>query len=197
MTTFLNNLRDKLTAIEQEMQNLPRELNSVVTRLDWDKLRNLSLALNRDFDEAFYQYLGKLFASQGGWAFAAPFVIELNPPCIRPITNEDVQRWRGVYKADVRVVIGKGRVRVMATSELAKEYKTTVFQITLVAQQQGYIVLGWDKYQKLLDEIGKLIGGDEEQGRITDPPEHRVVGIPVTTTDSTQQVKILPKSSPS
>ena len=58
------------------------------------------------------------------------------------------------------------------------------------------MVLGWDQYQKLLDEIGKLIGGDEEQGRITGPPGHKVVGIVMTTTDSTQEVKILPKNSP-
>ena len=187
MSPFLNSLKDRLTAIEQEMQSLPGELDSVVARLDRGKLRNLSLALNRDFEEAFNQYLGRLFAGQGGWAFGAPAVIELSPPCIRPITDEDVQRWRETYKSDVRVVIGKGRVRVMATSELAKEYKTTVSQITLVAQQQGYIVLGWDKYQKLLDEIGKLIGRDEEQGSRDS----------VTTTDSTQGVKILPKSSSS
>jgi len=79
---------------------------------------------------------------------------------------------------------------------LAKEYKTTVSQVILIAQQQGYTVLDWDQYQRLLDEIGKLIGGDEERGTITGLPGHRVVRIPVTTTDSTQQVKILPKSPP-
>jgi len=72
------------------------------------------------------------------------------------------------------VVIGKGRVAVMAASEVASKCKTTVSQIILVAQQQGYIVLSWDEYQKLLDEIGKLIGEDEEQGRIT--------GLPLSTT---------------
>ena len=62
----------------------------------------------------------------------------------------------------------------MAASEGAGKCKTTVSQIILVAQQQGYIVLSWDEYQKLLDEIGKLIGEDEEQGRIT--------GLPLSTT---------------
>ncbi len=51
-------------------------------------------------------------------------------------------------------------------------------------------MLGWDQYQKVLDEIGKLIGGDEK------PLPGAMVGIPVTTTDSTQEVKVLPKSSP-
>ncbi len=190
MSTFLDSLKDRLTTMEQEVQTLPGELDSVVAHLDRDKLRDLSLALNRDFDEAFNQYLGRLFAGQGGWAFGAPAVIELSPPCIRPITNEDVQRWRGVYKADVRVVIGKGRVRVMTTSELTKEYETTVSQVVLVAQQQGYIVLGWDQHQKLVAEISKLIGGDEESLPGT------MVGIPLTTTDSTQGVKILPKNPP-
>ena len=190
MSPSLNSLKDRLTAIEQEMQSLPGELDSVVARLDRGKLRNLSLALNRDFDEAFNQYLGRLFAGQGGWAFGAPFIIELSPPDIRPVTNEDVQRWRETYKSDVRVVVGKGKVRVMTTSELAREYKTTVPQIILAAQQQGYIVLGWDQHQKLLAEISKLIGGDEESLPGT------IVGIPLTTTDSTQGVKILPKNPP-
>ena len=71
---------------------------------------------------------------------------------------------------------GKGRVEVIAPSELAKEYKTTVSQIILGAQQQGYTVLGWNQYQNLLDEIGSLIGEDKESLPGT------IVGIPVTTT---------------
>ena len=51
-------------------------------------------------------------------------------------------------------------------------------------------MLGWDEYQNLLDEIGSLIGENEESLPGT------IVGIPVTTTGSTQEVKILPKSSP-
>ena len=78
----------------------------------------------------------------------------------------------------------------MTTSELTKEYETTVSQVVLVAQQQGYIVLGWDQHQKLVAEISKLIGGDEESLPGT------MVGIPLTTTDSTQGVKILPKNPP-
>ena len=91
---------------------------------------------------------------------------------------------------------GGGRVEVMAPSELTREYKTTVSQIIRAAQQQGYTVLGWEQYLKLLDEIGNLTGEDEEQGRITGSPERTAVGIPVTATGSTQEVKILPKSSP-
>ena len=48
------------------------------------------------------------------------------------------------------------------------------------------MVLGWDDYQNLLDELGSLIGEDEES--------RTIVGIPVTTTDSAQEVKVLPKS---
>jgi hypothetical protein len=50
---------------------------------------------------------------------------------------------------------------------------------------------------KLFDEICRLLSGDEEQGRITGPFAHGVVGTVVTTTDSTRGIKILPKSSPS
>jgi len=67
---------------------------------------------------------------------------------------------------------------------------TTVPQVILAAQQQGYTVLDWDEYQSLLDEIGSLIGEDEESLPAA------IVGIPVTTTDSPQEVKSLPKSSP-
>jgi hypothetical protein len=55
---------------------------------------------------------------------------------------------------------------------------------------QGYTVLGWDEYQNLLDEIGSLIGENEESLPGT------IVGIPVTTVDSPQEVKVLSKNSP-
>ena len=88
------------------------------------------------------------------------------------------------------MVVGKESVRVIAVSELAREYKVAVPEIILAAQQQGYIVLGWDGYQNLLDEIGNLIGEDKES------LPGAIVGIPVSTTDSTQEVKVLPKNSP-
>jgi len=103
----------------------------------------------------------------------------LNGPLYRRITEEDLARWRDAHKSEIRVVIGKEGVGVIAISELAKKYQTTVSQVTLAAQQQSYTVLGWDEYLNLLDEIGKLIGGDEES-----LPETTVMGIPVTTTDS-------------
>ena len=190
MSQFLSSLDDKLTTIEQEIKKLPGELDSIVTRLDRDKLRSLFAALNRDFDEAFDKDLGKLFAAQGGWAFGAPFIMELSPPHIRAVTNEDVQRWRAAFKSDVRVVIGKRGVGVIAPSELASEYKATASQVILDAQRQSYTVLGWEQYQKLLNEIGSLIGEDKES------LPGNIVGIPLTTTDSTQGLKILPKSSP-
>ena len=190
MSQFLSSLNDELTTMEQEMQTLPGELDSIVTRLDRDKLRNLSLALSRDFNEALDRYLGRLFAAQGGWAFGAPFVMGLTPPYIRSVTNEDIQRWRQAFKSDIRVVIGKRGVGVIAPSELARKYETTGPQVILNAQRQGYAVLGWDEYQNLLDEIVSLIGENEESLPGT------IVGVPVPTTHSPQQVKILPKSSP-
>jgi len=91
-------------------------------------------------------------------------------------------------------VLGKEGVAVIAISELARKYKTTVPQIIVAAQEQGYTVRGWDQYQNLLDEIGSLIGEDGEQDNAT-LPESTVMGIPVTTTDSPQEVKVLPKNS--
>lgn len=104
--------------------------------------------------------------------------------------DKKVGKRREANKSDIQVVIGKGKVKVIATSELAKEYKTTVSQVILDAQRQGYTVLGWEQYQKLLDEIVSLIGEDKESRPGT------IVGVPVTTVDSPQQVKILPKSPP-
>ena len=189
MSTFLNSLKDKLTAIEQEMENLPRELDSIVARLDRGKLTSLSSCLNQEFNKL----LDQLLAPQRNMALLFSFIF--TPNGFRQITEEDLSRWRDAHKSDIRVVIGKEGVRVIAVSELAKEYKTAASQVILVAQQQAYTVLGWDQHQKLLDEIDKLIGNGEEQGRITSPPG--VVGIVVTTTDSPQGVKILPKSSSS
>lgn len=56
--------------------------------------------------------------------------------------------------------------------------------------QQDYTVLGWDEYQNLLDGINKLIGEDKES------LPGAIVGLPVTTTDLPQEVKILPKNPP-
>lgn len=176
-------------AVHISIKKLPDELGCVVARLDRGKLRGLFAALNRDFNEAFDKHLGKLFAAQGGWAFGAPSVVELSPPHIRSVTGEDIQKWRAAYKSDIRVVIGKRGVGVIASSELARKYETTVPQVVLNAQRQGYAVLGWDEYQNLLDEIVSLIGEDKKSLPGT------VVGVPVTTVDSPQQVKILPKSS--
>ena len=113
-----------------------------------------------------------------------------NGPLYRRITQEDLGKWRAAWKSDIRVVIGKEGVGVIAVSELARKYKTTVSQVILAAQQQGYTVLGWDEHQNLLDQIGSLIGEDEES------LPGAIVGIPATTMDSPQEVKILPKKSP-
>jgi len=185
----LNSLENKLIAMEQEIQALPGELDSVMVRLDRGKLSRLFFQLDQDFNKL----LDRLFAPQRMNALLFPFILMpdgLNGPLYRRITEEDLARWRAAWKSDVRVVAGKEGVGVIAVSELARKYKTTVSQVILAAQQQGYTVLGWDEYQNLLNEIGSLIGEDEES------LPGAIVGIPVTTTDSTQEVKILPKSSP-
>ena len=169
--------------MEREVQTLPEELDSTLTRLDRGKLRGLLFRLNQDFNKLFD-------AHHRSGMFALPLIIQPTYPYVREITSEDLQRWREAYKLEVRVVIGKGKVEVIARSELAKEYKTTVSQVILAAQQQGYTVLGWDQYQNLLDEIGNLIGGDEKSLPGT------IIGIPVTTTNSPQEAKVLPKNSP-
>lgn len=185
MSQFLNSLEGKLTTMEQKIQALPGELDSIVARIDQGKLRCFSFGLDQDFNKL----LDRLFAPQRvsmelfPHVFTGNFIIP-----VRQITQEDLVKWRAAWKSDVRVVLGKEGVAVVAVSELAREYKTTVSQVILAAQQQGYIVLGWDQYQKLLDGIGSLIDEDEES-----LPE-AIVGIPVTTTNSPQEVKVLLKS---
>ena len=150
---FLNSLNDRLTTMEQEIQALPGVLDSIVRRLDWGKLQSVLLHLEQDCNQLYE----KQSAAQSSGGITLPLIFRLETLSITPITDEDRARWREAYKSKVRVVIGEGKVEVMATSELAEKYKTTVSQIAPIARQQGYIVLSWDQYIKLLDEIGKLI----------------------------------------
>ena len=188
MSPFLNSLNGKITTMEQKIQALPEELDSAVARLDRAKLRNLGFRLNQDFNKL----LDQLFAPQRMNVLLSPFILMpdgLNGPLYRRITQEDLVKWRAAWKSDIRVVLGKEGVGVIAISELARKYQTAVSQVILAAQQQDYVVLGWDKYQNLLDEIGKLIGGDGESLPGT------IIGIPVSATDSPQEVKVFPKNS--
>lgn len=155
---FLNNLNDRLTAMERDMQTLSAELDSIVARLNSGTLQGILIHLEKDCDELYE----KQSASQRAGVITLPFIIELSyPNFIREITNEDLLRWRAAYKSEVRVVIGEGRVEVFAVSDVAGNRETTVSQITIASQQKGSIVLKWDQYQKLLDEIGKLISDEE------------------------------------
>ena len=89
---------------------------------------------------------------------------------------------------DVRIIVGKGQVMAVAISKLARENRVTTFEIARSLVELGYKVLGWDEYHRLLDEIGNLIPGDEQQGKPTEPSGHTVrvtIGIPVTATNST------------
>jgi len=163
MSSFLNSLSDRLAAMEQEIQTLPGELDSIVTRLDRGKWRSLLIRLDQDFNKL----LDELFAPQKSMLWLFTMIIMFDPLSIRDVTGEDLSRWRAAHKSDVRVVIGNGKVQVTSASRLAAQWETTVSQITPVAQQRGYVVLTWDQYQKLLDEIGKLIAEDEEPGTVT------------------------------
>ncbi len=154
---FLNNLSDRLAAMEREMQTFSGDLDSIVRRLGQGKWENLLLRVNEDFNKL----LDKLYALRINGAFALPLIFDLQSLSFTPITSEDRSRWRAAHKSDIRVAIGKGRVQVMAASEIAGNRETAVSQIAPVARQQGYIVLGWDQYQKLMDEIAELISGND------------------------------------
>jgi hypothetical protein len=151
MSTFLNGLMDKLTALEQEMQILPGELDSIVMCFDKGKWESLVGRLNQDFDKQ----LDELVSPKRNGALVLPQIMTLQPFEIRSITDEDLSRWRAVKKPEIRVLIGGRRVEVTAASKLSGKTEIEV------SQEQGYIVLSWDHYQKLLDEIGKLISTDD------------------------------------
>lgn len=183
MSSFLISLNDRLTAMEQEIETLPGELDAIVARLDRSKLRSLFFRLNQVLDNLMDDRFNRP-------TLGFPPIIQPTYPFIREVTNKDLQRWRETYKSEVRVIIGKGKVALMAPSELASKHKTTVSQIILGAQRQGYIVLSRDRYQKLLDEVGQLIGGGEEAGRVTES-DGTIVGIPLPTTIPDKPIKQL------
>jgi len=152
--SFLNSLNDRLTTMEREVQTLPGELDSIVKRLNRGKLQSVLIHLEQDCNQLYE----KQSAAQRSGGITLPRILSLQPFSITPITSEDRSKWREAYKSKVWVVIGEGKVEVMAESELAGKYEMTVSQIAPVVRKQGYTVLSWDQYIKLLDEIGKLIG---------------------------------------
>jgi len=156
--SFLTSLSDRLTTMEQEMQALPEQFDSIMRRLSRDKWEDRLLYVN----ESFNKLLDRLSAPQNCGVFSLPLIFDPQSLSFIPITSQDRARWRAAHKSDIRVVIGKGKVRVMAASEVTGEGEAEVYQITPFPQHQGYIILNWDQYQILLDEIGKLISGNDE-----------------------------------
>ncbi len=187
MNSFLNSLKDRLTAMAQEIRTLPGELDSIVTGFDRGKLRSLLLRLNQAYD----QLLDELFAPQRSRVLASPFVRMPEPPFLRMITGEDLSRWRAAWKSDVWVVLGKEGVGLVAISGLSRKYDLKAPEMILAAQRQGYVVLGWDQYQELLNEIGKLIARAEEITGTTRPSD-AMMGIPLPTTATNKTTKLLP-----
>jgi len=155
---FLNSLNDRLTTMERDMQSISEELDSIMRRLNSDKWRNLLIRVNEDFNKL----LDELSIPRISGLFSVPLIFDQQSLSFTPITSEDRARWRAAHKSDIRVVISKGKVQVMAASEVTGEEETEVSQIIPFSQQQGYIILNWDQYQVLLDEIGKLRSGNDE-----------------------------------
>jgi hypothetical protein len=146
--SFLNDLNDRLAVMEQMVQKLPTELDSVVERLDRNKLQGILTRLEQDCDRLYE----KRAAAQDIKGIVLPEIFDMEALSLRPITVADRDRWRDAYKSKLRVVMGGGKVEVIEASEISEKLKRSV------VSQQGYIVLRWDQYIKLLDEIGKLIG---------------------------------------
>lgn len=146
--SFLNNLSDWLAEMEQAVQKLPTELDSVVKRLDRDKLQDILIRLEQDCHRLYEERA----AAQDIKGIVLPEIFDPETFSLRPITAADTKRWRDAYKSKLRVLISGGKVVVIDASEISRKLKRPV------VPQQGYIVLRWEQYIKLLDEIGKLIG---------------------------------------
>jgi hypothetical protein len=151
VSAFLNNLKGKLTALEQEMQALSGNLELIMVRFDQGKWTGLLHRLNNALDSQ----LDELVNPEGTGALVLPLIMTLQPFEIRPITSEDRSRWRTAKKSEVRVVIGRGKVEVKAASKIAGRTETAA------SEHQGYIILSWDQYQNLLGEVSKLISKDD------------------------------------
>jgi hypothetical protein len=155
---FLENLGDQMAAMEREIQTLPQELNSIVRRLDRGKWRKLLARVDEDLN----RLLDRLSTTRVDGALYLPLIFNPQSLSFTPITSEDRARWRDARKSHIRVMIGKGQVQVRADLENTSKSEMTCSQITPVTQQPGFILLTCDQYQRLVDEIGKLISSDDE-----------------------------------
>jgi hypothetical protein len=158
---FLEDLGDRMAAMEREIQALPQELNSIVRDLSGGKWKKLLARVDEDLNGL----LDRLEAQRVGGANYLPYILDLQSLSVTPITKEDRARWRDARKSHIRVVTGKGQVRLTVDSKAAGKLEITGFERTSFTQQPGFTVLAWDQYRKLLDEIGRLISSDDEQAR--------------------------------
>lgn len=158
MSEFINSLSHRLTALEQKVRAFPGKLDSIVARLDWGKWENLLVRVNNDFN----RLLDRLSAPQNIGIPALSLIFDLGSLSFTTITSEDKARWRAAHKSEIRVVIGGERVQVMAASEITDEGEFAVSHRKPIIQQQDYLILTWDQYQKLLCEIRKLISDGAE-----------------------------------
>ena len=185
MNGFIDSLNGHLDAMATEMGRLPDQLREAVENLDRHRLGHLFLTLEQEYD--------KLVVDEESARKAYSPGKELALSLLDPALGKQMSKLK--EPSDVRIIIGKGEIKAVAISKLARQCRVTTLEVAGELRQQGYKVFGWNQYQKLLYEIGKLIGGDEEQGENTEPTSPIAIGVPVHPPP--QGVKILPKSSPS
>ncbi|MFC1930336.1 hypothetical protein ACFLWE_00340 [Chloroflexota bacterium] len=149
---FLKSLSNQL--MERDIQTLAGGLESIVARLDRGKLSNLLIHLEQDCNQLY----DKQSAAQRITPLRLDGIFDLDYFSLRKITDEDLARWREAYKSKVVVVISRGKVGVMPASEAAEKLGIAISQKAPVTKLNGCIVLTWERYKKLLDEISKLTG---------------------------------------
>lgn len=149
MSDFIGNITGRLAAMELQAQALPGHIGSILICLDRNRLRRLFLELSQEHR--------KLIEDEESVAAAFSLALALTAFTRGALNEEEVSSLKGAYTPDIRIMVGNEKVKPIPLSKIARESNVTVSQIIRIVRQQGYMVLDWGQYQRLLDEISKLV----------------------------------------
>jgi len=161
----LDNFDKQLDALAEKMASLPEQLNQASRYLERGRLRRIFSNL-----ECWYK---ALVANEEEARKSYSFAKELGYTLLSPKAGERVSRLK--EPVDVRIVVGKGVVTALAISRLAREGRVTTHSVVHSLRQEGYTVLTWNQYRRLLSQILDLA------------PPH-LLGTPVAVTTSTSRL---------
>jgi hypothetical protein len=154
---------NQMDILAEKMSSLPEKLDRASGCLERGRLRNMLSNLEHCYN--------RVVDDEEEAREAYSFGRELGYTLLEPKLGERISRLK--EPIDVRVIIGKGTVTALALSQLARKSDTSTRVVVYNLRQQGFIVLTWEQYQKLFNEIVKLA------------PLY-LVGIPVEDTDTSE-----------